>query len=229
MKEIVLDTETTGLDPRSGHRIIEIGAIELRDKVPTQNIFHTYINPERNVPSEAYHIHGISSDFLKDKPKFSDIADQFLSFIDGAKLVIHNAAFDMKFLNHELILLNKKAIDFGVVIDTLMIARKKFPGSRVNLNALCKKFKINNDHRQLHGALLDSELLAEVYVCLTGGRQYYLAMKNKELEPNLSNVSSICYSKKIVIPTKKEEELHSKMLKQIQSPLWGLSKNRGNS
>lgn len=171
IREIILDTETTGLDPKSGHKIIEIGAVEMVNKVATGNIFHQYINPEREVPYEAFQIHGISTDYLKDKPKFLDIADDFLEFITNSRLIIHNASFDIGFLNHELMLINKPLVSFEIVIDTLMIARKTYPGQKNNLDALCKRYGIDNSDRKYHGALKDAYLLSEVYVELTGGRQ----------------------------------------------------------
>ena len=171
MREIVLDTETTGLDPSTGDRIVEIGAVELLNHLPTGKTFHKYLNPERNMPEEAQAVHGLTEEFLKDKPVFSQIADDFLTFIKGSKLVIHNASFDMKFINAELALVGKTTLPGGIAIDTLGIARKKFPGSPASLDALCRRFNIDNSARTLHGALLDSEILAEVYLELIGGRQ----------------------------------------------------------
>ena len=171
MREIVLDTETTGLEPATGDRIVEIGAIELLNHKPTGKHYHQYINPERLMPHEAFAVHGLGDDFLREKPVFAAIADAFLQFIGDAALVIHNASFDMKFLNAELGRLKKPAIPFERAIDTLGIARKKFPGSPVSLDALCRRFGIKNSARTLHGALLDSEILAEVYLELIGGRQ----------------------------------------------------------
>ncbi len=171
MREIVLDTETTGFDPETGDRIVEIGAVELHNHVPTGNTYHQYINPERAMPQEAFEVHGLGDDFLRDKPVFARIADDFLSFIGDAKLVIHNAAFDMKFLNAELRWLNKAQLPWDQAIDTLEIARRKFPGSPASLDALCRRFAIDNSARTLHGALLDSEILAEVYLELIGGKQ----------------------------------------------------------
>ncbi len=171
MREIVLDTETTGFDPETGDRLVEIGAVELRGHVPTGNTYHQYINPERDVPQEAVDVHGLTYDFLRDKPVFSKVADDFLAFIGDAKLVIHNAAFDMKFLNAELGWLGKPNLPWERAIDTLEIARKKFPGSPASLDALCRRYGIDNSARTLHGALLDSEILAEVYLELIGGRQ----------------------------------------------------------
>ena len=180
MREIVLDTETTGLDPDSGDRIVEIGAVELLGHVPTGNTFHKYVNPEREVPKEAIDVHGLTDDFLRDKPAFGAIAQDFLAFIGDAKLVIHNAAFDMKFLNAELRWLELPQIDEGRAVDTLEIARKKFPGSPASLDALCRRFGIDNSNRTLHGALLDSEILAELYLELIGGRQPDLLLVTRD-------------------------------------------------
>ena len=171
MREIVLDTETTGLDPTTGDRIVEIGAVELLNHLPTGKTFHKYLNPERNMPEEAQAVHGLTEEFLKDKPVFSQIVDDFLTFIKDSKLVIHNASFDMKFINAELELVGKTTLPTDIAIDTLGIARKKYPGSPASLDALCRRFNIDNSARTLHGALLDSEILAEVYLELIGGRQ----------------------------------------------------------
>ncbi|WP_322891002.1 MULTISPECIES: DNA polymerase III subunit epsilon [unclassified Yoonia] len=171
MREIVLDTETTGFEPGEGDRIVEIGAVELIRHVPTGRTYHQYINPQRTMPAEAFAVHGLGDDFLADKPLFKDIADDFLGFIGDAKLVIHNATFDMKFLNAELGWLHKPVLPMDRAVDTLMIARRKFPGSPASLDALCRRFGIDNSSRTLHGALLDSEILAEVYLELIGGRQ----------------------------------------------------------
>ena len=172
MREIVLDTETTGFDPSEGDRIVEIGAVELLNHVPTGRTYHQYINPERSMPREAFEVHGLGDEFLADKPKFIEIADAFLEFVGPeAKLVIHNASFDLKFLNAELGWVKKPLIANERAIDTLLIARRKFPGSPASLDALCRRFGIDNSSRTLHGALLDSEILAEVYLELIGGRQ----------------------------------------------------------
>ncbi len=171
MREIVLDTETTGLDPEAGDRIVEIGGVELLGHVPTGNVYHQYINPERAMSEEAQAVHGLDDAFLRDKPPFRAIVDEFLAFVGDAKLVIHNAAFDMKFINAELGWLKRPALPWDQAIDTLAIARKKFPGSPASLDALCRRFSIDNSARTLHGALLDSEILAEVYLELIGGRQ----------------------------------------------------------
>ena len=171
MREIVLDTETTGFDPETGDRIVEIGAVELYNHLPTGETYHQYINPERAMPAGAFEVHGLGDDFLRDKPVFASIGQAFLDFIADAKLVIHNAAFDIKFLNAELKWMNLPAIPWEQAVDTLAIARSKYPGSPASLDALCRRFGIDNSARTLHGALLDSEILAEVYLELIGGRQ----------------------------------------------------------
>ena len=180
MREIVLDTETTGLDPYADHRLVEIGCIELFNHMPTGRQYHQYLNPQRPMPKEAFDIHGLGDDFLKDQPVFAEVVDDFLEFIgDDSHLVIHNAAFDMKFLNAELEWLSKPKIVMDRAIDTVQMARKKFPGSPVSLDALCRRFKIDNSNRTLHGALLDSDLLALVYLELLGGRQHGLLLDPK--------------------------------------------------
>ncbi|MGA9251989.1 MAG: DNA polymerase III subunit epsilon [Roseobacter sp.] len=171
MREIVLDTETTGFDPETGDRIVEIGAVELMGHMATGKTYHQYINPERAMPEEAFQVHGLGDDFLRDKPKFAQVGQAFVDFIGDAKLVIHNAAFDIKFLNAELKWMGLPQIPWAQAIDTLEIARKRFPGSPASLDALCRRFNIDNSSRTLHGALLDSEILAEVYLELIGGRQ----------------------------------------------------------
>lgn len=176
MRQIVLDTETTGLSPQEGHRLVELGCIEVMNHVPTGNVFHRYINPERDMPEGAFKVHGLSSEFLRDKPKFAEIADEFLAFIAEDELVIHNAAFDMAFLNYELKLVSRPPIAARRAIDTLTIARQRFPGAQNSLDALCKRFDIDNSGRVKHGALLDAELLAEVYLELMGGRQPTLVL-----------------------------------------------------
>lgn len=178
MREIVLDTETTGLEPTEGHRIVEIGAVELMNHMPTGRTYHQYINPERTMPKEAFDVHGIGDDQLRDKPVFAVIGRAFLDFIGEAQLVIHNAAFDMKFLNHELERANLPAIPYARATDTLAIARQKYPGSPASLDALCRRFGVDNSMREKHGALLDSEILAEVYLELIGGRQPGLVLSD---------------------------------------------------
>ncbi|MEO8241630.1 MAG: DNA polymerase III subunit epsilon [bacterium] len=171
MREIVLDTETTGLEPATGDRVVEIGAVELMNHMPTGQTYHQYINPERLMPKEAFDVHGLGDDFLRDKPRFRDIAPAFLAFIGDATLVIHNAPFDMKFLNHELAAAGHATMPMTRAFDTVSLARQKYPGSPASLDALCRRFGIDNSMREKHGALLDSEILAEVYLELIGGRQ----------------------------------------------------------
>ncbi len=176
MREVVLDTETTGLDPASGDRIVEIGCIELDNHVPTGREYQTYLNPERAMPQEAYAVHGLSDHFLSDKPRFAEIADDFLSFIEDAPLVIHNASFDLGFLNAEFARISYPALPPSRAVDTVRLARRKFPGAPANLDALCRRFNVDATARTQHGALLDSQLLAEVYLQLRGGRQPGLAL-----------------------------------------------------
>lgn len=171
MREIVLDTETTGFEPSEGDRIVEIGAVELMNHMPTGRVYHEYIDPKRDMPDEAFQVHGLGNDFLRGKPVFADIADGFLDFVGDATMVIHNASFDMKFLNAELGWAKRRLLPMSQALDTLQIARKKFPGSPASLDALCRRFGVDNSSREKHGALLDSEILAEVYLELIGGRQ----------------------------------------------------------
>ena len=186
MRELVLDTETTGFDPESGDRIVEIGAVELYNHMPTGNTYHQYINPQRDMPQDAFEVHGLSEEFLRDKPVFAEIAEAFLEFVGDAKLVIHNASFDMKFLNAELKWVGKPILPMERAIDTLTMARRKFPGAQASLDALCRRFGIDNSARTLHGALLDSEILAEVYLELIGGRQPDFGLSDRG-----ANVTSI--------------------------------------
>ena len=190
MREIVLDTETTGFEPNEGDRIVEIGAVELFNHLPTGRTYHQYINPKRNMPEAAFNVHGLSEEFLSDKPVFKDIAQEFIDFIKDSKLVIHNASFDMKFLNAELGSINRPALPMHQAIDTLAIARRKFPGSPASLDALCRRFGIDNSSRTLHGALLDSEILAEVYLELVGGRQPDLVLSGPEVKTTKNGAPS---------------------------------------
>ena len=183
MREIVLDTETTGFDPTEGDRIVEIGAVELWNHVPTGEVFHVYINPQRPMPQAAFEVHGLGDDFLRDKPVFAQVADAFLAFVRSDKLVIHNAAFDMRFLNHELGQAGLPQLAPDRAIDTLDMARRKFPGSPASLDALCRRFGIDNSAREKHGALLDSEILAEVYLQLIGGHQPGLSLQQVVRSP----------------------------------------------
>lgn len=171
MREIVMDTETTGLDPEDGHRIVEIAGVELMNTLPTGRVYHQYINPERSMPPDAFQVHGLGDDFLRDKPVFADVVEAFLAFIGDTPLVIHNAAFDMRMINAELTRLGRRALPNQQAIDTLAMAKRAFPGAQANLDALCRRFGVDNSGREKHGALLDCELLAEVYLELQGGRQ----------------------------------------------------------
>ena len=214
MKEIVLDTETTGLSVKNGHRIVEIGCIELDELVLTSNRYHYYLNPERKVSEEAFKIHGYTDEFLSDKKKFHQIADEFLEFIKGKKLIIHNAEFDLAHLNNELQLIGKNKIQKENVIDTLDIARNKFPGSAINLDALCKRYRIDNSKREKHNALIDCELLAKVYINLIDQKEPMLNFQTKS-EENLNEEKNNLknYFKKIITPTSKELKLHKEYLK----------------
>jgi DNA polymerase-3 subunit epsilon len=176
MREIVLDTETTGLDPNDGHRLVEIGCVEIFNGIPTGETWHRYFNPERDMPAEAFAVHGLSRDFLSDKPLFAHLAEDFLAFVGEARLVIHNAGFDMRFLNAELARLGKPMLPLDRVVDTLAMARRRHPGARVSLDELCARYGIDNSKRVKHGALLDAEILAEVYIELNGGRQTALGL-----------------------------------------------------
>ncbi len=219
IREIILDTETTGLDPKDGHRIVEIGALEMVNKTITGKKFHYYINPERNMPPEAYRIHGISTDFLKDKPLFKDIANEFINFIHDSNLVIHNAPFDIKFLNYELTLINFPSLEISKVVDTLPIARRTFPGARANLDTLCKRFKVDNSDRKFHGALKDAYLLSEVYVELSGGRQISFSLKEKEDKITLDQRDnySVNGNKIVILPTREEQSKHNIFLSKFMT------------
>ena len=214
MKEIVLDTETTGLSVKDGHRIVEIGCIELEDLIPTKNVFHCYLNPERKVSESALKVHGYTDEFLSDKKKFSDIADDFLGFIDGKKIVIHNAEFDIGHLNNELSLINKNIISKELVVDTLELARNKFPGSGISLDALCKRFRIDNSRRIKHSALIDCELLSKVYINLIDQKEPKLNFFEKKDEVSSVKNSNINFCKHVVQPTPNELKEHQNFLKK---------------
>ncbi len=214
MKEIVLDTETTGLSVRDGHRIVEIGCIELDNLIPTKNIFHFYLNPERKVSQKAFEVHGYSDDFLSTKKKFVEIADDFIKFIKDKKIIIHNAEFDIGHLNNELSLIGKPKINNSNVIDTLELARSKFPGSGISLDALCKRFRIDNSKREKHTALIDCELLAKVYINLTDQREPTLNLSDNSINRTLSSESHVDYFKKVIIPSEEELLNHKKFLKK---------------
>ena len=214
MKEIVLDTETTGLSVRDGHRIVEIGCIELDNLVPTKNIFHFYLNPERKVSEKAFEVHGYSDEFLATKQKFADIADDFIDFIKDKKIIIHNAEFDIGHLNNELTLIGKPKISTANVIDTLELARNKFPGSGISLDALCKRFRIDNSRREKHTALIDCDLLAKVYINLIDQKEPTLNLAENNETKILLSSGNLDYYKKIVTPTEKELLEHSNFLKK---------------
>ena len=214
MKEVVLDTETTGLAVKDGHRIVEIGCIELENLVPTKHKFHCYLNPERKVSERALQVHGYTDDFLSTKKKFSDVVDDFLKFIENKKLVIHNAEFDLSHLNNELKLLDRKKINSENVVDTLTLARNKFPGSPTSLDALCKRYRIDNSKRTQHTALIDCDLLSKVYINLLDQKEPSLnfqSLDNVKVEINSKKTNQ--YYKQVVKPTKDELELHKSYLK----------------
>ena len=214
MKEIVLDTETTGLSVKDGHRIVEIGCIEIENLIPTKNVFHCYLNPERKVSESALKVHGYTDEFLADKKKFSDVADDFLNFIEGKKIIIHNAEFDIGHLNNELSLISKEKISKDNVIDTLEIARNKFPGSGISLDALCKRFRIDNSKREKHTALIDCELLSKIYVNLIDQKEPIFQFQKEIIKKENENNEEIVYSKKIIKPSKQELENHKEFIKR---------------
>jgi DNA polymerase III subunit epsilon len=220
MREIALDTETTGFDPSKGDRIVEIGCVELVNHLPTGQVFHRYINPERDMPEEAFKVHGLSEEFLKQHNVIAREIDEFLEFISGAKLVIHNAQFDMKFLNAELIRLKRPPLPMSQSIDTVGMARRKFPGAQASLDALCRRFNIDNSARTKHGALLDAELLAEVYLELVGGRQ-----QGFSLEEDVDLASGLQANAEVRPPrphavSDEERAAHAAFLETITNPIW---------
>ena len=212
MKEIVLDTETTGISVKEGHRIVEIGCIELDNLIPTKNKFHCYLNPERKVSEKAFEVHGYSDSFLSDKMKFREIANDFLKFIKGKRLIIHNAEFDLSHLNNELKIIGKNKID-NEVVDTVSLARNKFPGSQISLDALCKRYRIDNSKRVQHTALIDCDLLAKVYINLIDQKEPTLDFKNKEEEVSKLNNGKVIYSTKVIKPSLEELKNHQIYLK----------------
>ena len=231
MREIVLDTETTGLDVKNGDRIVEIGMVELKNHVQTGSYFHYYLNPERVSSSQALKIHGLTSEFLKDKPKFIDIVDQFINFISDSKIIIHNAPFDLGFINSELRECEKDELNDDSIIDTLLLAKKHFLGQSVSLDSLCRKFDIDISDREIHGALKDAKLLAHVYLELTGGKQTKLEFNVEAMDQNLNheilvtNINKL-YQKKIKRVLKNtflnsyDNELHEKRIKEIPNSIW---------
>jgi len=215
MKEIILDTETTGLFVRDGHRIVEIGCIELENLIPTKNRFHCYLNPERKVSEKALEVHGYTDEFLSTHKKFAEIVDDFLGFIENKRLVIHNAEFDLSHLNNELALLGKKKLNSENVVDTLALARDKFPGSPISLDALCKRYRVDNSKRTQHTALIDCDLLAKVYINLLDLKEPTLNFKNEDNEKMKINLDETNqYYKKIIKPSEEELKLHKDFLKR---------------
>mgnify|MGYP001406402705 FL=1 len=214
MIEIVLDTETTGLSVKDGHRIVEIGCIEINNLIPTKKIFHAYLNPERKVSEDAFKVHGYSDEFLSDKKKFSEIAEDFLEFIKEKKIIIHNAEFDIAHINNELLIAGKEKITKTNIVDTLDIARNKFPGAAISLDALCKRFRIDNSKRKKHTAIVDCELLAKVYINLLDQKEPKFNFNNlNEIKKNENNQGINNYSKKIIIPSEEEIKKHKEFLK----------------
>ena len=212
MKEVVLDTETTGISIKEGHRIVEIGCIELENLIPTKNKFHCYLNPERKVSEKALEVHGYTDEFLATQKKFSDIGEQFLEFIKNKRLIIHNADFDLGHLNNELAILGKKKIE-NEIVDTLILARDKFPGSPVSLDALCKKYRVDNSRRTQHTALVDCDLLAKVYINLIDQKEPTLNFQSEEITIKQKNNTNTNYYKKVVEPTDEELKKHREYLK----------------
>lgn len=222
MREIALDTETTGLNPKSGHRIVEIGCVEMYGRIRTGRHYHIYLNPERDMPVEAEKVHGLSAKFLADKPRFADIAEEFLAFIIDAPLVIHNAKFDMGFINHELEKTGRAPIPMERAIDTVQIARRKYPGAPASLDALCRRYQIDLSERTLHGALLDAELLADVYLELLGGRQAKMSLNQGDDAAGQSSQKEKVAIAPREFPIKAEELLaHQSFIKEsVKNPLW---------
>ena len=232
MREIVLDTETTGINPSDGHRIIEIGALELFDQTPTGERFHIYINPERDIDASAVNIHGLTQEFLSDKPVFADVVAGFLQFIGDSQLVIHNAPFDMGFINAELVRLGMVALPMDRAVDTLTMARRKFPGAQASLDALCRRFEIDNSHRDLHGALVDADLLATVYIELLGGRQRNLSLEPESGKPAIGAPTADAAAPAFALngdpskfdrphgPNDDELAAHRALLERFEGPIW---------
>jgi DNA polymerase-3 subunit epsilon len=212
MKEVVLDTETTGISVKDGHRLVEIGCIELENLIPTNNRFHCYLNPERKVSEKALEVHGYTDEFLATQKKFLEVVDQFLEFIKDKRLIIHNAEFDLSHLNNELAILGKKKIN-NEIVDTLILARDKFPGSPVSLDALCKRYRVDNSRRTQHTALIDCDLLAKVYINLIDQKEPTLNFNSEETKTNLKNNLITDYYKKVILPSADELKKHNEYLK----------------
>ena len=212
MKEIILDTETTGLSVKDGHRLVEIGCIELENLIPTKNKFHCYLNPERKVSEKALEVHGYTDEFLSSKKKFKEVVQQFLDFIDGKRLIIHNAEFDLSHLNNELKIIGKKTLK-NEIVDTLQLARDKYPGSPISLDALCKRYRIDNSKRVQHTALIDCDLLSKVYINLIDQKEPTLNFNNENADNKYKKDNKVLYFKKIIKPSDKEKNNHSQYLK----------------
>tara|TARA_Y100000590_G_scaffold116478_1_gene132955 strand:+ start:2960 stop:3655 length:696 start_codon:yes stop_codon:yes gene_type:complete len=219
-REIILDTETTGLSPEKGDRIVEIGCLELKNHTPTGNFFHTYVNPEREMSEGAFKVSGISDQFLKSQPKFKEIIDDFLSFISDSPIVAHNAQFDINFVNKELEIANLPELKNNNIIDTLSIAREKFPGAQASLDALCKRFNIDNTQRIKHGALLDAELLSEVYIELLGGRQTAFVLSEDVVNTNNIQSTKKEWNYRKFSISEEEKKAHDMMLNKLKNPIW---------
>ncbi|MBI4183996.1 MAG: DNA polymerase III subunit epsilon [Proteobacteria bacterium] len=222
MREVVLDTETTGLNPEAGHRVIEIGCLELLDHLPTGRVFHEYLNPEREVPEEVVRIHGITAEMLRSKPRFAEVADRLAEFVQGARLVIHNAAFDLRFINAELARIERGLLEAAEVVDTVELARRRFPGATASLDALCRRFGIDNSARDKHGALRDAELLAEVYLELIGGRQPGLDLVVGDTAAALASAAAPGKVRRPRPHAPSEDEIarHRAFLARLKNPIW---------
>jgi len=222
MREIVFDTETTGFDPLSGHRVVEIGCVELINHLPSGEVWHCYLNPERDMPDEAFRVHGLSNEFLADKPVFAEKVAGFLEFIGDSPLVAHNAEFDMRFVNAELVRLGFPQLAMSRATDTVAIARKRFPGAQANLDALCRRFEIDNTHRTKHGALLDAELLAEVYLQLIGGRQpgFDLNLGRAAQAAAAATISRVARPPRPHAPLPDELAAHDAFVAKLKQPIW---------
>tara|TARA_B100000575_G_C22915733_1_gene531498 strand:+ start:46 stop:717 length:672 start_codon:yes stop_codon:yes gene_type:complete len=220
MREIILDTETTGLDPKIGHRLVEIGAVELINHTPTGANYQTYINPEREVDPGAQEVHGLTNEFLKQHPTFEDVSDEFMTFLSDSTIIIHNAPFDLAFINMELERLGKVPLTPERVIDTLILARKKFPGAQASLDALCRRFAIENRHRELHGALVDAALLADVYIELIGGKEPTLGLSAKKAKTVAVDTTRVYQNPRSFPVSEEELELHRAFVKALINPIW---------
>lgn len=220
LREIVLDTETTGLDPDRGHRIVEVAALELIDHLPSGQTFHSYINPKRDMPEEAFRVHGLSTQFLLDFPVFAEVAEPLLAFLQDSRLIIHNAAFDIRFLNAELGCHGHEPMGMSRAVDTLQLAQRRFPGAQASLDALCRRFAIDNSARTLHGALLDCELLAEVYLHLIGGRQTVLGLDRPGARQAGSAAARVVRPARPHAPSAAEEAAHAAFVAKLDQPVW---------